>query len=119
MVARRGARCLNQQGSSLPSASPFPTHRHMRLRALTYTSQHNTAHKHTLSEISFMSTTAPRLQFYGLKNFDQLPQLALVSPEHRAAMKVVAHVLPFRVNNYVINELINWNNVPDDPIFQL
>jgi KamA family protein len=66
-----------------------------------------------------MATTAPRLQFFGLKNFDQLPQMALVSPEHRAAMKVVAHVLPFRVNNYVVNELINWNNVPDDPIFQL
>ncbi len=27
--------------------------------------------------------------------------------------------MPFRVNNYVIEELIDWNNVPDDPIFQL
>ena len=34
-------------------------------------------------------------------------------------MKVVASVLPFRVNRYVIDELINWDNVPDDPIFQL
>jgi KamA family protein len=28
-------------------------------------------------------------------------------------------VLPFRVNQYVIDELIDWNRVPDDPIFQL
>jgi hypothetical protein len=27
--------------------------------------------------------------------------------------------LPFRTNNYVIEELIDWNNVPADPIFQL
>lgn len=34
-------------------------------------------------------------------------------------MKVVAKVLPFRVNQYVIDELIDWNNIPADPIFQL
>ena len=27
-------------------------------------------------------------------------------------MRVVTKVLPFRVNNYVINELIDWNNIP-------
>jgi KamA family protein len=34
-------------------------------------------------------------------------------------MKVVASVLPFRVNEYVVEELIDWNQVPADPIFQL
>jgi KamA family protein len=34
-------------------------------------------------------------------------------------MKAVAAVLPFRVNDYVIEELIDWSNIPDDPIFQL
>lgn len=33
-------------------------------------------------------------------------------------MKVVASVLPFRVNEYVIEELIDWNRVPEDPIYQ-
>lgn len=33
--------------------------------------------------------------------------------------KVVAHILPFRTNNYVIEELIDWNNIPNDPMFQL
>jgi KamA family protein len=31
----------------------------------------------------------------------------------------VARVLPFRTNNYVINELINWKNIPNDPMFVL
>ena len=31
----------------------------------------------------------------------------------------LAAVLPFRTNNYVVEELIDWNNVPEDPIFQL
>jgi KamA family protein len=34
-------------------------------------------------------------------------------------IKVVAHILPFRTNNYVIEELIDWNNIPNDPMFQL
>ncbi len=34
-------------------------------------------------------------------------------------MKVVSSVLPFRVNHYVISHLIDWDNVPDDPMFQL
>ena len=39
-------------------------------------------------------------------------------PEHmRFEMKVV--VFPFRVNNFVIEELIDWDKVPNDPVFQL
>jgi KamA family protein len=34
-------------------------------------------------------------------------------------MRVVSSVLPFRVNAYVIEELIDWSKVPEDPIFQL
>jgi KamA family protein len=34
-------------------------------------------------------------------------------------MQVVANVLPFRVNDYVIDELIDWDRVPEDPLFQL
>jgi KamA family protein len=34
-------------------------------------------------------------------------------------MKAVAAVWPFRVNGYVVDELIDWHRVPDDPIFQL
>lgn len=34
-------------------------------------------------------------------------------------MEVVAEVLPFKVNNYVLDELIDWTAVPADPIFRL
>ncbi len=34
-------------------------------------------------------------------------------------MKAVASVLPFRVNNYVVEDLIDWANIPDDPMYQL
>ena len=34
-------------------------------------------------------------------------------------MEVVGNVLPFKANNYVIEQLINWENVPNDPIYVL
>lgn len=49
----------------------------------------------------------------------QIPQLARLAPDVRLSMQAVASVLPFRVNSYVIDHLIRWDNVPDDPIFQL
>ncbi len=59
------------------------------------------------------------LKFYGLRDIDRLPQLKSLPPSLRERMKVVAHVLPFRANNYIVEELIDWSKVPDDPIFQL
>lgn len=63
--------------------------------------------------------SAARLRLYTLKDLDNLPQLGKLPDDHRHAMNVVAHVLPFRTNNYVMEELIDWDNVPEDPIFQL
>ena len=34
-------------------------------------------------------------------------------------MKAVASVLPFRVNNYVLDQLIDWSDIPNDPMYQL
>ena len=48
-----------------------------------------------------------------------LPHLAGLPEEERLAMQAVAEVLPFRVNRYVIDELIDWDRIPEDPIFQL
>jgi len=31
-------------------------------------------------------------------------------------MEVVGNVLPFKTNNYVVEQLIDWNNIPNDPI---
>jgi KamA family protein len=56
---------------------------------------------------------------YTLSNFKQIPQLRSLDPELIHAIEVVGHVLPFKTNNYVCDELINWNKVPTDPIFIL
>ncbi len=57
---------------------------------------------------------------YTLHNFDQIPQLkTYLNEEQYRAIQVVGTVLPFKVNNYVIDELINWKDIPNDPIFIL
>lgn len=56
---------------------------------------------------------------YSVQNFRKIPQLAQLSEIDKKAMEIVAAVLPFKANNYVVNELINWKNVPDDPIYTL
>ncbi len=42
-----------------------------------------------------------------------------LSTDLQEAIQVVSAVLPFRANTYVIDELIDWSRVPDDPIYQL
>jgi KamA family protein len=56
---------------------------------------------------------------YTQRDLDRITALRRLPGEQRFAMKVVASVLPFRVNEYVVEELIDWNQVPADPIFQL
>ncbi|AWI08643.1 KamA family protein [Ereboglobus sp. PH5-5] len=53
------------------------------------------------------------------RDLDSLPQLSGLSTEELLGMKAVAAVLPFRVNEYVIEELIDWDAIPQDPMFQL
>jgi len=42
-----------------------------------------------------------------------------LSPDLIRAVMTVSTVFPFRANNYVLEELIDWDNIPDDPIFRL
>lgn len=62
---------------------------------------------------------ARRFKVFMRRHIDQVPQLSLLSKRERDAMKAVSAVLPFRVNNYVVEELIDWSNLPNDPMFQL
>ena len=65
-------------------------------------------------------TTEPnRYRAYTSKNIETLPQLQRLTSEQRTAIQAVSKVLPFRVNNYVVDELIDWDDIPRDPIFQL
>jgi KamA family protein len=60
-----------------------------------------------------------RYKVFTERQLEQIPQLARLNEEQRFEMHVVANVLPFRVNQYVIDELIDWDNIPADPIYQL
>ncbi len=52
-------------------------------------------------------------------SFAKTPEWNRLDPDLREAIDVVSTVLPFRTNAYVMRELIDWNRVPDDPMFQL
>ncbi|MCG8670758.1 MAG: lysine 2,3-aminomutase [Pseudomonadales bacterium] len=56
---------------------------------------------------------------YTHRQLDKIEALQHLTEEQRFEMKVVASILPFRVNEYVIEELIDWDDIPNDPIFQL
>jgi KamA family protein len=56
---------------------------------------------------------------YTLQNFRQIPQMDLLTREQRFNIEVVGNVLPFRVSNYVIDELIDWEDFENDPYFIL
>lgn len=56
---------------------------------------------------------------YMLHNYKSIPQVANLSDDLIEAIDVVGSVLPFKTNNYVVENLIDWKKVPDDPIFTL
>ncbi|MFM2086682.1 MAG: hypothetical protein RLZZ237_1551, partial [Pseudomonadota bacterium] len=56
---------------------------------------------------------------YTRQTISQARQWDWLPPEQREAVQVVSHVLPFRTNEYVLDQLIDWNNIPDDPIYRL
>jgi len=60
-----------------------------------------------------------RYERLGREDLGKIPQLSALSPEERWAIEVVSTVLPFRTNRYVVDELIDWSAVPNDPIFRL
>ncbi|MEO8773342.1 MAG: lysine 2,3-aminomutase [Gelidibacter sp.] len=56
---------------------------------------------------------------FSVRNFRKIPQVENLTEEERTTIETVGQVLPFKVNNYVIDELIDWENYKDDPIFHL
>ena len=56
---------------------------------------------------------------YTLSNFTSIPQIQKLPEEQIKEIELVGQVLPFKTNNYVVEHLIDWKKVPDDPIFIL
>ena len=60
-----------------------------------------------------------KFKVYTEKHLDRISQLDTLSRRLRHDIRVVAKILPFRVNQYVIDQLIDWENAATDPMFLL
>jgi KamA family protein len=60
-----------------------------------------------------------RFRAYSVKHLDELTARAGLDDAARLAVRAVATVLPFRTNAYVVDELIDWDAAPDDPVYRL
>jgi KamA family protein len=60
-----------------------------------------------------------KYQVYARHNLNKFPAFGRLSPSQIKAIHVVSEVLPFKTNNYVVNELIDWDNYQDDPMYIL
>ena len=61
----------------------------------------------------------PRYQAVTRANIAKHPIWGRLDADVREAIEIISLVLPFRTNTYLIENLIDWRRVPDDPIFQL
>lgn len=68
---------------------------------------------------TWTATTNPRYKAYSLKSIDSIPQLSSLPAEVLSAAKLVGSVLPVKTNNYVVEQLIDWANPIEDPLFIL
>ncbi|MGM0375774.1 MAG: KamA family radical SAM protein [Bacteroidota bacterium] len=60
-----------------------------------------------------------KYQIFSLHNYRQISQIDKLNPDDLRNIEVVGNVLPFKSNSYVVDELIDWDNFRDDPIFVL
>ncbi|MFF3443096.1 KamA family radical SAM protein [Streptosporangium sp. NPDC002721] len=56
---------------------------------------------------------------YTVKHLDDLLRRGGLGDDERLRIRAVATVLPFRTNAYVVDRLIDWSAVPEDPIYRL
>lgn len=56
---------------------------------------------------------------YHGRNYREIPQISRLGRELIEDIDVVSQVFPFKVNNFVIEHLIRWDDAPDDPMFKL
>jgi hypothetical protein len=65
-------------------------------------------------------SAVPRVpDYWTLPRLLALPQVAALDEETRFAMQVVGSVFAVRANSYVLEQLIDWDAAPADPIFRM
>ena len=56
---------------------------------------------------------------YTLKTYKQINQVKFLHKNEVDAIDLVGRVLPFKTNNYVVEELIDWKNYKEDPLYTI
>ena len=71
--------------------------------------------------MAYIDSGAKHARFHAVTraNIHRMPQWPRLDADLREAVDVVSEVLPFRTNSYVMEQLIDWDQVPDDPMFRL
>ena len=56
---------------------------------------------------------------FNFSSFSKSKYAKNLSDQELKELELVSHILPFKVNNYILDELIDWNNKETDPMFNL
>ncbi|AEI64940.1 KamA family radical SAM protein [Corallococcus macrosporus] len=72
-----------------------------------------------MSNAALALSTGRRYRAFTNRHLDELTTRAGLPADERLAVQAVAQVLPFRTNSYVVDELIDWDAAPADPIYRL
>jgi KamA family protein len=56
---------------------------------------------------------------YNAKNFRKIEYIRYLPETIKRDIEIVAKVIPFKTNNYVVDYLIDWDNYENDPIYIL
>lgn len=81
-----------------------------------------TVHGHQVTALIDLTTATElddRFKALGPAHLDSIRERFGLDSAEVDAMRLHASVLPFRVNEYVLENLIDWDDVPSDPIYQL
>jgi len=63
--------------------------------------------------------SSPRFDALGVHDLLPLVNRGRLSLERLFEIEVVSKVLPFRINDHVVETLIDWARIPDDPIYRI
>jgi L-lysine 2,3-aminomutase len=69
--------------------------------------------------MSLSTAESSRFRSFGPHHVDEVAARYALPAHLLESVRVIAQVLPFRVNEYVLSHLVDWSRIPDDPIFQL
>ncbi|WP_329199407.1 MULTISPECIES: KamA family radical SAM protein [unclassified Streptomyces] len=72
-----------------------------------------------MSLLATDSVGTARFRAYGPRQLDEIADRHGLPADIRETVRLVSMVLPFRVNEYVLRQLIDWDRIPADPMFQL